>query len=55
MFLFSDALNIFYLRLYGIRHMVKDSKHHGLCYTSREALAETGEFGVNISIVWVCN
>ena len=23
-FLFSDALNIFYLRLYGVRHMVKD-------------------------------
>ena len=22
--LFNDALNIFYLRLYGIRHMVKD-------------------------------
>ena len=22
--LFSDALNTFYLRLYGIRHMVKD-------------------------------
>ena len=23
-FLFKDALNTFYLRLYGIRHMVKD-------------------------------
>ena len=23
-FLFNDALNIFYLRLYGVRHMVKD-------------------------------
>ena len=23
-FLFNDALNTFYLRLYGIRHMVKD-------------------------------
>ena len=22
--LFNDALNIFYLRLYGVRHMVKD-------------------------------
>ena len=22
--LFKDALNIFYLRLYGVRHMVKD-------------------------------
>ena len=22
--LFNDALNIFYLRLYGIRHMVKE-------------------------------
>ena len=24
MFLFNNALNTFYLRLYGIRHMVKD-------------------------------
>ena len=24
MFLFNDALNSFYLRLYGVRHMVKD-------------------------------
>ena len=64
--LFNDALNTFYLRLYGIRHMVKDhsysekgnpllparvilyapshrqdSKYHGLCYTSRGALAGT--------------
>ena len=23
-FLFNDALNTFYLRLYGVRHMVKD-------------------------------
>ena len=71
--LFNDALNTFYLRLYGVRHMVKDhsdsergnplpplhgllfpisskgflyaSSHrqddtyHGLCYTSRGALA----------------
>ena len=22
--LFNDALNIFYLRLYGVRHMIKD-------------------------------
>ena len=24
MFLFNDALNTFYLRLYGVRHMVND-------------------------------
>ena len=24
MFLFNDALNTFYLRLYGVGHMVKD-------------------------------
>ena len=24
-FLFNDALNTFYLRLYGVRHMVKDN------------------------------
>ena len=24
MFLFNDALNTFYLRLYGVEHMVKD-------------------------------
>ena len=71
MFLFNDALNTFYLRLYGVRHMVKDhfdsekgnplsphrlllsikskgsfictipqdNTYHGLCYTSRGALA----------------
>ena len=73
--LFNDALNSFYLRLYGVRLMVKDhsdsergnpllpldgllslisrkgsfictiphkqdSTYHGLCYTSRGALAE---------------
>ena len=59
--LFNDALNTFYLWLYGIRHMVKDhsdsekgiaarvllyapshrqdNTYHGLCYTSRGALA----------------
>ena len=59
--LFNDAL---YLRLYGVRHMVKDhsdsekgnplpshrlllsinrqdNTYHGLCYTSRGALAGT--------------
>ena len=25
--LFNDALNTFYLRLYGVRHMVKDHLH----------------------------
>ena len=73
--LFNDALNTFYLQLYGSRHMVKDhsdseigiplpphgllfsinskgvllyapshrqdSTYHGLCYTSRGALAGT--------------
>ena len=72
--LFNDALNTFYLWLYGVRHMVKDhsdseketccrhigysyrltarvllhapshrqdSTYHGLCYTSRGALAGT--------------
>ena len=67
--LFNDALNTFYLRLYGVGHMVKDhtescrhmgysfrlaarvllyapshrqdSTYHGLCYTSRGALAGT--------------
>ena len=78
--LFNDTLNTFYLRLYGVRHMVKDHSHtmafegrkegskyfiqwhtqhilftviwhqtygkgpltyHGLCYTSRGALAVT--------------
>ena len=71
--LFNDALNTFYLRLYGVIHMVKDhsdsekgnplpphrlllsintarvllyapshrqdNTYHGLCYTSRGALA----------------
>ena len=65
--LFNDALNTFYLRLYVVKHMVKDhsdsemgysfrltarvllyapshrqdSTYHGLCYTSRGALAGT--------------
>ena len=72
--LFNDTLNTFYIRLYGVRHMVKDhsdsergnpmrhmgysfqltarvllyapshrqdSTYHGLCYTSRGALAGT--------------
>ena len=53
--LFNNALNTFYLRLYGVRHMVKDhsnsekgnplppqdSTYHGLCYTSRGSLAAT--------------
>ena len=45
--LFNDALDTFYLRLYGVRHMVKDhsnrqdTTYHGLCYTSRGALAGT--------------
>ena len=72
-FLFNDALSTFYLRLYGVRLMIKDnsnseetlcrhigcsfrlaarvllyvpsyiqdSTYHGLCYTSRGALAGT--------------
>ena len=35
MFLFNDTLNTFYLRLYGIRYMVKnhsDSERGNLCY-----------------------
>ena len=62
--LFNDALNTFYLRLYGVREETRccyigysfrlaarlllyapshrqDSTYHGLCYTSRGALAET--------------
>ena len=75
--LFNDALNTFYLRLYGVRHMVKDhsdsekgnplpphrlllsinskgflyapshrqdNTYHGLCYTSRGALAGTRKY-----------
>ena len=42
LFLFNDALNTFYLRLYGVRHMVKDHSDsekgnplppHGLLFT----------------------
>ena len=42
--LFNDALNTFYLRIYGVGHMVKktqDSIYHNLCYTSCGALART--------------
>ena len=79
--LFNDSLNTFYLRLYGIRHTVKDhsdsergnpllshgllfpinskgsficvipqkdNTYHGLCYTSRGALAGTGKKEGNV-------
>ena len=29
--LFNDALNTFYLRLYGVRHMVKDHSDSEMC------------------------
>ena len=50
-YLFNDALNTFYLRLYGVRHMVMNHSnreressngsfiYHGVCYTSHRALA----------------
>ena len=80
--LFNDTLNTFYLRLYGVGHMVKensdrreetccrhmgysfrltarvllyapsrrqDSTYHGLCYTSRGALAGTKNSPINHS------
>ena len=87
--LFNDALNTFYLRLYGIRHMVKDhsdneketchigysyrltarvllyapshrqdNTYHGLCYTSRGALAGTTvsikTSNLHVSLVLIC-
>ena len=30
--LFNDALNTFYLRLYGVRHMVNDHSDSGIGY-----------------------
>ena len=83
--LFNDALNTFYLRLYGVRHMVKDhsdsekgnplrhigysyrltarvilyapshrqdNTYHGLCYTSRGALAGTSTHERHIGSQW---
>ena len=73
MFLFNDALNTFYLRLYGVRHMVKDHSEgnllpphrlllsinskgsfictsHGLCYTSRGALAGMRNSSMGLSM-----
>ena len=35
MFLFNDALNTFYLRLYGVRHMVKDHSDSDIGYSYR--------------------
>ena len=54
--MFNDELNAFYLRLYGVGHIVKDhsdserlaarvllyAPYHGLCYSSRGTLAGTG-------------
>ena len=48
--LFNDALNTFYLRLYGVRHMVKDHSHsergntlppHGLLFPI-DSIPQTG-------------
>ena len=83
--LFNDALNTFYLRLYGVRHMVKDhsdskkgnplpphrlllsinskvflyapshrqdNTYHGLCYTSRGALAGTRNSSMGTPHEW---
>ena len=82
--LFNDALNTFYLRLYGVKHMVndiqiarektrcrhmcyyfrlaarvlvyalshrQDSTFHGLCYTSRGALAGTITHTIDIEFL----
>ena len=35
--LFNDALNTFYLRLYGVRHMVKDHSDSEIGYSFRLA------------------
>ena len=35
--LFNDALNTFYLRLYGVRHMVKDHSDSHMGYSFRLA------------------
>ena len=81
MFYLNDALNTFYLRLYGVKHMVKnhsdseignplpphgllflisskfflyasfhrqDNIYHDLCYTSRGALAGTGNSSISL-------
>ena len=43
MFYFNDALNTFHLWLYAPSHR-QDSTYHGLCYTSRGALAGTRNY-----------
>ena len=86
--LFNDALNTFYLRLYGVGHMVKyhtdsergnplpphgllfpissecflyapshrqDNTYHGLCYTSRGALAGTKKIRERFQTRRLCN
>ena len=44
--LFNDALNTFYLQLYGVGHMVKD--HSDRESTSREALAGTRNSSISL-------
>ena len=55
--LFNDALNTFYLRLYGVRHMVKDHSYsergnplppHGLLFS----ISSKGSFMCIISQTW---
>ena len=62
--LFNDALNSFYLRLYGVGHMVKDHSdnergnplppHRLLFPPQEELLTECNSSQINCAAKWLC-
>ena len=55
MFLFNDALNTFYLRLYGVEHMVKDhsDSERGNLLPPHRLLFPISSKGSFICIIWI--
>ena len=53
--LFNDALNTFYLRLYGVRHMVKDHSEQGFFYMHHptDRIAHTTAFVTPVVEHWL--
>ena len=49
--LFNDALNTFYLRLYGVRHMVKD---HSNCERGNLLSPHGLPFSINSKGSFIC-
>ena len=61
--LFNDALNTFYLRLYGVRHMVKDHSDrergnplppHGLLFPNSSVCMDASMYICMYVFIYVC-